>query len=100
MIIDSNFKLQENTTEKSNFSKNKKKSACSRIEVTTRNLSRDKKLSSQQFQVTTATNLAFKKKLKHEQVKSSLEKGSCNKERRGRDSRKQINEEICVATSL
>ena len=64
------FQFAGKYSRNSNFSKNKKKSACSRIEVTTGNLSRDRKFSFQQFQVTTSKNLALKKKLKREQVKS------------------------------
>ena len=64
------FQFARKYSRKSNFSKNQKKSACSRIEVTTGNLSRHRKLSFQQLQVTTSTNLSLKKKLKREQVKS------------------------------
>ena len=64
------FQFAGKYNRKSNFSKNQKKSACSRIEVTARNLSHDRKLSFQQLQVTTSTNLALKKKLKREQVES------------------------------
>ena len=64
------FQFARKYSRKSNSRKNQKKSACSRIEVTTRNLSRDRKLSFQQLQVTASTNSALKKKLKREQVKS------------------------------
>ena len=70
VIIDSNSNLQENTAENKNFSKNQKKSANNRIEVTIGNLSRGWKISFQQFQVTTSKNWALKKKLEREQVRS------------------------------